>query len=384
MLKKILPLIFSLLLFAGIVLLFLNIKLDAPTPTSPENAPEFINSAKKYIVPFDVSFGAVEKKIDPKNYPSDFMLVAPRGDLISRVLSTKDFDFNGKKYTDYTESLEYAPNKEILYTTNYLVELPLRRIDKIAPLKNSKVALVFIGCSNTFGEGVDYEKTLPGIFAKKYPQYDVYNLSGRGSSLALHLFHLKQGTHFLNNLTNSSLILIYTYVEDHIFRESCSSLCLKDENSWRLGFPRFDVTGQGLAYAGTHRDAYFNNPILKYVFLSNLMKERHVPPLYSEENFLRHELILNEIYNEVSRRKTILKAYHYFGYYNSVENINTVLPYIEKTKYKPIILNYYNQALRAGLNPYLIKFDSHPSALGYEVSFNTLHSVLKSDFPDLF
>ncbi|MEQ1723362.1 MAG: hypothetical protein ABL930_09315 [Pseudobdellovibrio sp.] len=197
------------------------------------------NLAKSYFVPFSTSFSRFEKDINPKEYPPEFIFFAPRSELASEVTSKKYFSLNGKDYESYTESVVYKPNNEPVYKTNYLIELPLRRIDKIENLKNTKLSVVFVGCSHTFGEGVNYEQSLPGLFAKKYPCYNVYNVSARGVSLAQHLFHLKRGDHFLNTPLGSDIILIYTYTEDHIFRESCSTACLSESNQWRLYSPRY-------------------------------------------------------------------------------------------------------------------------------------------------
>ncbi|MEQ1723361.1 MAG: hypothetical protein ABL930_09310 [Pseudobdellovibrio sp.] len=123
---------------------------------------------------------------------------------------------------------------------------------------------------------------------------------------------------------------------------------------------------------------------MKYIFNSNLMKDRHIPPLYSEENLLRHKLVLDAFYDEVSHHQKIIKAYHYFGFHNSTENINYVLPNVLKSHFKPIILNLYDQSFRAGVNPYVLKYDTHPSAQGHEASFNTIQSVLRTDYPKLF
>lgn len=79
---------------------------------------------------------------------------------------------------------------------------------------------IFLGCSFTFGEGLDYESSFPAIFEKMNPSYRAYNygLHGWGPHQSALLF--EEGINTLNNeaIVEDSGFCMYTYIDDHLSR----------------------------------------------------------------------------------------------------------------------------------------------------------------------
>lgn len=114
----------------------------------------------------------------------------------------------------------YIPNKSTIHRADYLkvpvhfdkdgirVPLPGFEFDKTAP------SVLFIGGSFTMGHGLSYEEGFVGKFAAiKGLPYQVVNLGVQGFGSDQTLLVLKKHFHRFN-----AKIVIYTFIEDHIYR----------------------------------------------------------------------------------------------------------------------------------------------------------------------
>ncbi len=178
---------------------------------------------------------------------------------------------------------------------------------------------------------------------------------------------------------------MYTFMSDHIFRESCSSRCLQDSYDWVLQKPHYVIGGAGsMVLDGLHSDHMFKNAITKFIFESNFFANRDFPALETPTNYRFHQALLNEFYNEVSKHQNLIDAYHFWGMANNSNDINKMYDYVRATPFKAVIMDYYNKNFRAGYLPYIIPVDTHPSPLGHEAMFTTLDWRLKKDHPEIF
>lgn len=85
---------------------------------------------------------------------------------------------------------------------------------------NSDHHAFFVGCSFTFGHGVNYEATIPALFQAKSPNYWPANLgcNGYGPHQNLMDIHLN-----LKEITNQKLFpdkgfMLYSFIDDHLNR----------------------------------------------------------------------------------------------------------------------------------------------------------------------
>lgn len=92
-------------------------------------------------------------------------------------------------------------------------------MDGQAQTKTARHAL-FLGCSYTFGSGVDDTSTFPSIFSQKNSDFHVYNygFSGYGPHQMPLLF--KDGINVINDksVIEDTGICVYTYIQDHLNR----------------------------------------------------------------------------------------------------------------------------------------------------------------------
>lgn len=84
---------------------------------------------------------------------------------------------------------------------------------------------IFLGCSFTFGDGLNYNSTFPFLFEYMHPDFKSYNygFSGYGPHQSCLLFD--EGVNTINNYTipDDSGFCIYTYFDDHLNRVYGSS-----------------------------------------------------------------------------------------------------------------------------------------------------------------
>lgn len=377
-------LISAALFIASFIAILLFLPASIIPGTKNHISPERAEGWSPYAVPVNIAFNKIEAglKKDSGN-ENDVIFFSPYEIIVTKEnVSTSSLGSND--VTQFTSVAKLKSNDQLVYSANYIIENELRRVGKKTHYKGSKVALVFVGCSFTFGQGVEFEETVPGLFEEYYPELDVYSFALPGMALNDHLFKLKNGSHPLNKRKNERIILVYTFVADHIFRESCSTACLSEKFKYPLEKPRFEMQGDTLNYVGNHSVRYFNNFVTRLIFNSDILYAQHFPELNSDTNFRRHQFILNEFYAELQKHQRLLAAYDFIGMGSELDSLNKLLPYVLKTQYKPIFLDYHNQPLKNGLRPYLIPYDRHPSPLGYAASFEALRSVLKKDFPEVF
>lgn len=169
-------------------------------------------------------------------------------------------EFSINKYLPHTKARHISRvNNEIIYDQFYeFGHLSLRTIPKYLVIKNSTKHLIVAGDSNTFGDGVSIENTLPVLLSKKLPATTPYNWGIRGggpnNTLALMEFFPWEKT-----IKESKGLFIYNYYDFLIERV----IGFKSYIHWTDGFtPYYDLNSHGVAtYQGN-----FNQRFLTKIF----------------------------------------------------------------------------------------------------------------------
>lgn len=109
----------------------------------------------------------------------------------------------------------------------------------------------FLGCSITFGEGLNDDQTLPYYFAQRLPGVDVQNFafSGYGPQQALAILQRGRDTHGQVNF--------FFTAPWHALRSACKPL-------WTLGSPRYEL-GPGGAVQIAGRCGQVGSPVGEYL-----------------------------------------------------------------------------------------------------------------------
>ncbi len=112
---------------------------------------------------------------------------------------------------------------KLLWDVEYLIDSRGHRIgwSKPQPVNQTdpRSFLVFLGCSLTFGFGVDTDETLPSQVARLVPETRVYNagVSGAGTN---HTLSLIQSENFGKLYPQHAGLFVYTYFLSHLARSN--------------------------------------------------------------------------------------------------------------------------------------------------------------------
>ncbi len=161
----------------------------------------------------------------------DLTLINEQGKYPPTPLDTKlPMLVNGdlRPNQDNVYELRGAVTDRVKYKVRYQTneygyrKLPQRK----APLYN----IIFLGCSFTFGEGVDGEKTFPGLIAEKFPRAQVFNFGTSGASPAsvMRIMRLNPQKYIKGINPKLPSIVIFTYIDDHMRRIVGTSAYLKN------------------------------------------------------------------------------------------------------------------------------------------------------------
>lgn len=128
---------------------------------------------------------------------------------------------NNKKYYSYglaknCKAFEHKGKTPAytVYTNNQGYRIGKKNINNLK--KNSKEKIIFLGDSFTYGFGVDYENSLPGLVEKKTNyQFEVINLGVAGYSPLMNLFKLKEYLSINQNKNIKKIFYILDITDVH-------------------------------------------------------------------------------------------------------------------------------------------------------------------------
>lgn len=113
-----------------------------------------------------------------------------------------------------------------------------------------KCTAVFLGCSITFGVGVEDNETIPSQFAKYAPDYFPVNAGFSGYGLQ-HIWLQLTEEAFLNKLPHKNGIVVYTFIDDHINRLKGTPAVL---TGWNYPLPWLESDDGSIQHRGTFAD----------------------------------------------------------------------------------------------------------------------------------
>lgn len=197
-------------------------------------------------------------------------------------------------------TLEYPGLKENIYVVTYSFdEFGFRKTISRSQQKLYKT--LFVGCSFTFGEGLNDHETFPSQFANFNTATEVLNYGTPGYGPNDVLFELQN-----NSLRSNAKILkvktvVYTALADHIERTTCSyRYCLQfiDYSPGRVLSPMYVLNNKNqIIQHGYFSDHFpWNQHWLKYLSKSALLRETSLlslPPSFKD--ILLTVQVLNEI-----------------------------------------------------------------------------------------
>lgn len=182
--------------------------------------------------PFRIPSGAVviaqtrsasaEQLINPK-----YALMAPR----SKIHDSISVRFIGPG--------ESAPVSKTIFDAVYTTDEVSRRTTVPAgPAEKATAQIAFLGCSFTWGSGVDDTETFSSIVAQKLPTVRVLNLGIRGGAPNDFIDDLTENPQRLKPVDGVKKgVVVLTMIADHIERALCKTRCYTEPTPFKALLP---------------------------------------------------------------------------------------------------------------------------------------------------
>lgn len=253
-----------------------------------------------------------------------------------------------------------------------------------------EMSLVLLGCSFTWGSGVQDEETFASVIAREEPGLHVYNLGMRGAGPNDVLDDIEEHPNRWDDIKTKKGVVIYSMIAEHFERSSCESICHIEKQGFFRGRPvanrltksRYvlengEIVRRGRfsdepAYLLTLKRWFFSSRILAsfyYVWTRDVLTEDLFP-------FAK---MLEKIMIE-TKKKTGYEFYVVFypdQEFERLEEFKTILdrlkiPHIDYANVK------FDEAL-GGRSAFAV--DGHPSRLGQEAFGRLLLKDLRKREP---
>lgn len=257
-----------------------------------------------------------------------------------------------------------------VYQAFYSTDEQGRRVTPGQDRKHATRAMLFFGCSFTFGEGVQDNQTLPFYTSQLVPNHRIYNygVPGYGSQ---HMLEKLQSAEFPQEIEEKEeAVLVYTFLDSHIAR-----IIGRPQVFWGRHFPYYRLEGERLVRHGSFLSA---RPILTglYDFLGKSSLVRYLatawqwPPINDDDIKLTARII-EESRNTFRDKFRSDRFYVLFYPLASKKNAGRLIPYLKKAGIRYF---HYSTLTEPGAID-VIPNDPHPSA----ESYRAVASILAKD-----
>jgi hypothetical protein len=176
--------------------------------------------------------------------------------------------------------------RRIIFKAHYTFDNLGRRITP--QRKNPAYNIIMFGDSFTLGEGVNDEESVPYRLALLRPNAQVFNMAVAGGSPNEFLYEVTHPTIRFDDVPKKKTIVLYDYMDNHLERLFCRSLCFTPAGSWILTKPYYKSVDGVPVYQGLFfKDRPVINFIYKKVTESALLRFFDVilPPQFSQRHF---------------------------------------------------------------------------------------------------
>ncbi|HOV34119.1 MAG TPA: hypothetical protein PLX23_12240 [Candidatus Hydrogenedens sp.] len=151
-----------------------------------------------------------------------------------------------------------------------------------------KMNFLFMGCSFTFGTGVNDNETFPSQFAKLNPYCQVYNYGMPGGS-PQEMYLMTLNPNFADDIENMPTVVVYTFISDHLKRLIGDWSIL---GKWGNNLPHIELIDNKLHILGNFNETkpfscFFANTLYKSTLLSILFNQFGIdyPPKFTYKHY---------------------------------------------------------------------------------------------------
>lgn len=112
-------------------------------------------------------------------------------------------------------------------------------------------AIIFTGCSFTFGTGLHSHETVPDLIARSLPETKVYN-SAIGASGTNQVLGLLRQKNFTEMFPEKKALVVYIFIHDHLIRANG----LHPAVNWMQNTPSYAKVDGEMVYEGTIEESH--------------------------------------------------------------------------------------------------------------------------------
>lgn len=265
---------------------------------------------------------------------------------------------------------------EVIYDVQLKTDALGRRIAPTKKGVSPSRHLVFFGCSNTFGEGVGQEETLPYYTAAATQKYRSYNLAVSGGSVSDAWAY----THVLDHLEDipeKQGYAFYIFIDDHVSRYKGN---LQNLNGWIAFRPlvRPDQNGEVQFYGRRDKAKPVQTWMATQLSKSYLLKHIgfNFPPIQEQDlkDFVKIVASVRDAYHAKFGSQN---PFVFIFYFQEARNyIHALKPLLDQEKIP--YLDYSSAMLsQLSVSTINIRYDGHPNALAHKLVGELIAEDLK-------
>lgn len=293
--------------------------------------------------------------------PSKYLGYTPVPDSTYHVKAVikKRVIFDNIKYTIDKNGLRYTPSSN----------------------EGSNQCLLFLGCSYTFGNGLNDNETLPYFVGEKtHHKYKIYNFAYPGYGPQQMLSAIENGIVDQKIKNCKSTIAIYSGMPDHVRR-------IAGKKPWEKYDPKYSLVNNEAVYQGSFQENKLNNfdfinsnfiKVQTYVFVHNKIIEQKTVIKKSEEaQYEKLYIAILKKTKELVKQKYNADFIILFWDFNGKEDFPD---YDFKKAFRENSLNYYpiSSALPNFGSEYIRQGDWHPKKNANEMIADFLAKKLNT------
>jgi hypothetical protein len=256
-------------------------------------------------------------------------------------------------------SIARTQTGQTVYDVRYRIDPFRRRVVPDQGEDGRKRFLVLLGCSWTFGEGLEDDETLPYRVSREAGSFRVYNYSMHGYGPGDLLLRLRS-TPIADELTERRGRAAYVYIDAHLDRVIGPMSLV---STWGSRKPYFDETADGeLRWLGDFESGRkWTTVLYRWLWGSSLVQNFGIefPPWVQERTLRLFARLVDEMRHEL-RSATELEDFHVV-FLPGTRTARMLIPYLEERGIRYVNYDRWDLGLLTKEQLY-ITYDAHPTA----------------------
>ncbi|MFH0985210.1 MAG: hypothetical protein V1882_06705 [Candidatus Omnitrophota bacterium] len=248
-----------------------------------------------------------------------------------------------------------------------------RRVTPVNPRSEREKFAIFMGCSFTYGYGVNGNETFPYYFGQAANEFTPYNY-GFGGLGPFDFLAMLENYDFSSEIKSKNGVLVYLFIDPHIERTIGSLVCLL----WMKNAVYYEEVSRGIfKRRGTFESGrFFTNIFYKLLLKSRLFKASgmDIPPAITKGHIALTARVI-EAMNREFKKKYPKGTFYFVISPNSLygPKVGSFL------KTSGIQIIDFSNLFDSGGPQFRLRGDGHPSPLAYQLLGKALAERIAKD-----